>query len=353
MDTRYFSDKVVKWYELNKRNLPWRDTKDPYRIWLSEIILQQTRVKQGLPYYLKFVEKFPTVANLAAASEQQVLRLWQGLGYYTRARNMHKCAREIVSLHGGVFPSKFESLKALSGIGDYTAAAIASISFGESVAVVDGNVLRVLSRVFGIDADIVSPEGRKIFSKLANELVSKNCPDTHNQAIMEFGALHCTPRNPGCQECIFSSQCVALRLELQRELPVKAKQKKVKRRYFYYLVFEKGRSLLMRKREQKDIWQGLYDFFLVEKSRPTKIERLVEDVNQTHKLNIEPGTVTVSPSYKHVLTHQLIISRFIRVKEYEPVYQVKEPYRFYSSAKIAELPKPVLISRFLADSQLL
>src|SRR6478609_8858851 len=169
MDKRYFSDKVVEWYQINKRELPWRETKDPYRIWLSEIILQQTRVVQGLPYYLKFVEKFPSVAALAAASEQEVLRLWQGLGYYTRARNLHKCAKEVIARYNGKFPKTFDELKTLPGIGDYTAAAIASISFGQSVAVVDGNVFRVLARIFGIETPINTPEGKRIFSKLANE----------------------------------------------------------------------------------------------------------------------------------------------------------------------------------------
>ena len=352
MDARYFSDKVVKWYELNKRSLPWRETKDPYRIWLSEIILQQTRVNQGLPYYLKFVEKFPTVASLAAAPEQQVLRFWQGLGYYTRARNMHKCAKEIVTHHGGVFPGHFESLKKLSGIGDYTAAAIASISFGQRTAVVDGNVFRVLSRVYGIETNISGPEGRKVFVKLANDLLA-NSPGAHNQALMEFGALHCTPRNPGCGECIFTTSCFARRHGLQQALPVKAKQKPVRRRYFYYLVFEKGRSLLMRKREQKDIWHGLYDFFLIERPRPSSVARLIEHANQVHHLNLKADSVDISAPYKHVLTHQLIVSKFIRVKEQVPAIRVKEPFRFYSSKKIAELPKPALISRFLTDNQLL
>lgn len=353
MDTRYFSDKVVKWYELNKRDLPWRETNDPYKIWLSEIILQQTRVGQGLPYYLKFVEKFPTVVSLAAASEQDVLRLWQGLGYYTRARNLHKCAQEVVNNHGGVFPNGFESLKKLQGIGDYTAAAIASISFKERVAVVDGNVFRVLARVFGIDEEINSPEGKKIFSKVASKLISKNRPDLYNQAIMEFGALHCTPKNPSCDHCIFGSKCFAAHNNLQYALPVKARLKAPRKRYFYYLVIQKGKSILMKKREEKDIWHGLYDFFLIEKSKPSNIEDLIVQLNPTHQLGIRHDAIKVSRLYKHALTHQLILSKFILVPWHRLPRLSKDGSKFYSPKKIAELPKPVLISRFLTDSHLL
>ncbi|MDH4089479.1 MAG: A/G-specific adenine glycosylase [Cyclobacteriaceae bacterium] len=353
MDTRYFSDKVVKWYELNKRDLPWRETKDPYKIWLSEIILQQTRVGQGLPYYLKFVEKFPTVVSLAAASEQDVLRLWQGLGYYTRARNLYKCAQEVVNNHGGVFPKGFESLKKLRGIGDYTAAAIASISFKERVAVVDGNVFRVLSRVFGIDKEINSPDGKKIFGKVAGKLISKSRPDLYNQAIMEFGALHCTPKNPSCDHCIFSSNCFAARNNLQYALPVKAKLKAPRKRYFYYLVIQKGKSILMKKREEKDIWHGLYDFFLIEKSKPTKIQDLIVQLNTIHQMGIRYDAIKVSRLYKHALTHQLILSKFILVPRHGLSNLSKDGSKFYSPRKIAEIPKPVLISRFLTDSHLL
>ncbi len=205
MDNRYFSDKVVEWYKLNKRDLPWRETQDPYKVWLSEIILQQTRVNQGMPYYLKFLETFPTIQALASATEHEVLRLWQGLGYYTRARNLHKCAKVVVSRYGGRFPDNFKSLLELPGVGEYTAAAIASFSFKEPVAVVDGNVFRVLARVFGIENEINSPEGKKVFTTLANSLISKKFPDFHNQAIMEFGAVHCVPKNPSCPTCHFQS----------------------------------------------------------------------------------------------------------------------------------------------------
>jgi A/G-specific adenine glycosylase len=352
MDKRYFSDKLVEWYSLNKRDLPWRDTKDPYKIWLSEVILQQTRVNQGMPYYLKFVEKFPDIRSLASASEQEILRLWQGLGYYTRARNLHQCAREVVNDHHAIFPNDFQTLKKLRGIGDYTAAAISSFSNNEKVAVVDGNVFRVLSRVFGINNEINSPEGKKVFSSLANELICSARPDLHNQAIMEFGALQCVPRNPDCNQCIFLHGCFAVANSMQDQLPVKVKPKVSRKRYFYYFVIQKGNSLLMKKREGKDIWHGLFDFLLLEKKSPTGINKLVAELNADTRLSIHSNSVKISGLYKHSLSHQTIYSKFILVEEY-PKNLVKEPFEFYSAKKINSLPKPVLISRFLADYNLL
>ena len=352
MHKRYFSDKIVKWYQANKRNLPWRETRDAYKIWLSEIILQQTRVNQGLPYYKQFITKYPTVKALAKAPEQEVLRLWQGLGYYTRARNLHKCAKTIEKSHNGKFPETFSELKDLPGIGDYTAAAIASIAFGEQVAVVDGNVFRVLSRIFGLDTVINSPEGKRKFSDLANELITNQSADLHNQAVMEFGALYCTPKNPNCGECIFRSECFAYSKNLQHELPVKAKPKSSRKRYFYYLVFEKDNALMMRKRVQNDIWHGLFDFHLIEKTKPIKIERLLAE-DQQKKLIRKGEIVHVSKNYKHVLSHQIIHSKFIRIKATQVVSPPNSNLSFYSVKKIAKLPKPVLVSRFLSDHYLL
>jgi len=218
-----FSARLVEWYLQNKRELPWRTTKDPYKIWLSEIILQQTRVAQGLPYYLKFIEKYPNVRALANADEQEVLRLWQGLGYYSRARNLHAAAKYVANELGGNFPDSYQKLKQLKGVGDYTAAAIASFAYQEKVAVVDGNVYRVLARLFGIEIDINSNEGKKTFSKLANELITQYQPDLHNQAMMEFGALHCTPANPNCMFCPFTTECEARLTQRQSVLPIKIK----------------------------------------------------------------------------------------------------------------------------------
>ncbi len=348
MDIRYFSKKVVRWYEKNRRDLPWRETKDPYRIWLSEIILQQTRVNQGLPYYLKFAEAFPTVFDLAAAPGQKVLRLWQGLGYYTRARNLHKCAKEVVARFNGKFPKTFDELKTLPGIGDYTAAAIASISFGQSVAVVDGNVFRVLARIFGIETPINTSEGKRVFTRLANELVPKQNPDVHNQAMMEFGARFCTPRNPLCESCIFQAGCFAYKNSLQHVLPVKLQLKKARKRYFYYFAIQKGESFLMKKREDKDIWHGLYDFVLVETKRPVDPERLFSE-NESLKKFRKGKLSEISGMYKHILSHQWIYSRFIQITLSRDVALNGSGLKFYSLRRVAELPKPVLISKFLSD----
>jgi A/G-specific adenine glycosylase len=351
MDNRYFSDKVVKWYQQNLRDLPWRQTRDPYKIWLSEIILQQTRVNQGLPYYLKFVETYPDVDALASATEQQVLRLWQGLGYYSRARNLHKCARLVSSYYKGIFPTSFEELKKLPGIGDYTAAAIASICFQEPVAVLDGNVFRVLSRIFGIDTPINSPEGKTKFSVQANALVTNKNPDVYNQAVMEFGALHCTPKNPSCERCPFEGTCFAAKNQLQDKLPVKLKGRAVRKRYFNYIVFKKGDSLWMKKRDQKDIWNGLYDFYLVETKKAVKTDTLLTS-NSALKKMMTSGTTITHKKYKHILTHQIIISTFTIVEQTR-MPEKNKGYKFFNRKAIAELPKPVLISRFLTDHQLL
>ncbi len=350
MDKRYFSDKVVEWYQLNKRELPWRETKDPYRVWLSEIILQQTRVVQGLPYYLKFVEKFPSVAALASASEQEVLRLWQGLGYYTRARNLHKCAKQVVRLYNGSFPENYSELLKLPGIGEYTAAAIASFSYKEPVAVVDGNVFRVLSRVFGIDLEINRPEGKKHFTQVANDIISHQNPDLHNQAMMEFGATHCTPKSPRCEECIFKVSCFAFQKNMVNDLPVKVKSKASQKRFFHYLVVRKGKSLAMTLRDQKGIWYGLYDFPLIEKKRAVKIEKILSEDLKWKSKKSKPE---ISNSYKHILSHQIITAKFIILPFSEISVALKKKLKFYSPKQMAELPKPVLISRFLHDHQLL
>lgn len=348
MGERYFSDKIAEWYAINKRPLPWRDTREPYFVWLSEVILQQTRVAQGLPYYQRFVDAFPSLQALAAAPEQKVLRLWQGLGYYTRARNLHKCAKHIVLEHSGRFPQTFAELLKLPGIGEYTAAAIASFCFGEEVAVLDGNVFRVLSRVFGIETPINTPDGKKQFSKFAGKLLSRKDPALHNQAIMEFGALLCTPRNPRCAQCPFHKTCFAHRQGVVNLLPVKQKAKKTRTRYFYYLVIERDRSLLMRQRREKDIWHGLFDFFLIEKSRPVLTGKLIA---ANAKWFAGARSINVSKTYKHVLSHQTIRCRFIHVQPSDSFKLPDKEMNFYAPAEVAELPKPALISRFLHEQK--
>ena len=330
------------------RPLPWRATTDPYYVWLSEVILQQTRVRQGLPYYQQFIETYPAVTDLADASEQEVLRLWQGLGYYTRARNLHKCAKEVVSRHGGVFPQTSRELERLPGIGQYTAAAIASFSYGEVAAVLDGNVFRVLSRLFGIDTPINSPEGKRVFSTLAAELISRENPALHNQGVMEFGAMLCTPANPKCDVCPFKGSCVAFNRGLINDLPMKIPARKSRKRYFFYLVIKKDDSLLMRKREGKDIWHGLFDFALIEKSTAVKPEKLITETE--HRELIENATtVRISKSYKHILTHQTIHCRFILMEAKPSFLTTGEDMSFYNPDQIARLPKPALITRFLQE----
>ncbi len=349
MAKRYFSKKLARWYEIHQRPLPWRTTNDPYRIWLSEIILQQTRVSQGLPYYEAFVTEYPTVFDLASARERDVLRLWQGLGYYTRARNLHRCAQEVAGEYGGVFPKSYEGLKKLPGIGSYTAAAIASFAYRERVAVVDGNVFRVLARVFGIDLPIDSGQGRAAFEKLAHELLPDDRPDLHNQAIMDFGATCCTPRNPRCEDCPFRNECVAYSKGNQRLLPVKVPKKPSRQRHFYYLVVQQGNKLLMKKRTGRDIWHGLYDFALIEKNRRVKPEVVLEEFRE---VSDKTKLIQITKPYRHVLSHQTIISRFIVLEVQGDRFSGLRQHAFYTFNRVGRLPKPVLVTRFLKDHYL-
>ncbi|RYU97617.1 A/G-specific adenine glycosylase [Emticicia agri] len=351
MERQTFSEVLQNWYERNKRELPWRNTRDPYKIWLSEIILQQTRVVQGMPYYHKFVDKYPTIIDLANADEKEVLRLWQGLGYYSRARNMHQTAKIIANDLNGKFPENYAGLVKLKGIGPYTAAAIASFAFDEKVAVVDGNVYRVLARLFGIETDIASHEAKKVFGDLANELISAKNPATHNQAMMEFGATYCTPANPGCMFCIFHYDCEANAKGKQAVLPVKSKKVKVKKRYFDYFVIERDGKLLMTKRGAKDIWEGLYHFYLVEsKYKLLQIEEIDNDFLQ----ELLPVSIIKNSSevYKHVLTHQTIEVRFWHiVLSEDQSLTLPLDYEFYTWEAIEDLPKPILIEKYLKKHQ--
>ncbi|MEQ8424542.1 MAG: A/G-specific adenine glycosylase, partial [Cyclobacteriaceae bacterium] len=337
------------------RDLPWRRTKDPYRIWLSEIILQQTRVAQGLPYYHQFVKEFPNVKALATAPLQKVLREWQGLGCYSRARNLHACAKMVVKEFKGKFPETFDDLKSLPGIGSYTAAAISSMAFNQPNAVVDGNVFRVLSRVFGIEDDIASGNGKKVFELKAQELIDNDQPGIFNQALMEFGAMQCTPRSPACEDCIFSNGCFARKKSLQHLLPYKSKTVKVRNRYFTYFVLKKGTQLFMKKRNGKDIWTGLYDFYLIESNRPQTVGSLMAKDAMLHKL-MKGAEVGEMEKIKHVLTHQRIDARFVTVKlpkSFSGDALSSHGLRAFAIGKIKSLPKPVLISRFLSKKGIL
>ncbi len=286
-----FTTLIQEWYRLNKRDLPWRNENDPYKIWISEVILQQTQVIQGLDYYLKFESTFPNVKTLANANQQDVLNLWQGLGYYSRARNMHFAAQQVMDEFNGDFPKTYNTLLKLKGVGEYTAAAVSSIAFNLPHAVVDGNVFRVLSRVFEIETAINTPKGKKEFTVLANDLLDKKNPGTHNQALMEIGALVCKPKNPNCNECPLSSKCLSFKNNSALKFPVKEKKLKVKERTIDYLVVSDKEKVVIKKREGKDIWQGLYDFPILDKQLSEKEKML--DV-----------------SIKHILTHQKITANF-------------------------------------------
>ena len=357
MKKGYFSKKIVEWYSVYHRDLPWRNTQDPYKIWLSEIILQQTRVVQGLPYFQKFIQKYPTVTSLAKAKEQEVLRLWQGLGYYTRARNLHKCAKKVVTDFEGNFPQTWEELRTLPGIGNYTAAAIASFSFHQPVAVVDGNVYRVLSRIFGIEQDITSPAGRRFFAGLANQLVLINDPATYNQAIMEFGATHCLPKNPKCDWCDFSTRCFAFQHQQQMLFPVKLKRQKITKRYFYYFLLRRGGRMMMVERKGKDIWRGLYDFLLHEEGRSVAPNKVIEKLFAFKQGSKRTVLYNVSKAYTHILTHQVIHAYFTEVDwpsgNVLPKLLLSPEAKWFSVKQIENAPKSRLITRYLSDRGIL
>ncbi len=311
-----FANSLTRWYLKNKRDLPWRNTKDPYLIWLSEIMLQQTRVAQGTPYYYAFKEAFPSVFDLANASEEQVLKLWQGLGYYSRARNLHKTAQYVAVELNGEFPKTYNELLKLKGVGSYTAAAIASFSFNEDVPVVDGNVFRVLSRYFDIETDIASSSAKIEFTELAKELLPKNNSAVFNQAIMEFGALQCVPQNPNCNQCVLNSGCLALQKKKVQLLPIKSKKLKVTNRYFNYLVFSDTiNKTMIQKRSKKGIWHNLYEFPLIESLQVLESE---DFQIQLHQQNfIDNGIISFeefnSISRVHKLSHQHLYIKFWKV----------------------------------------
>ncbi len=308
-----FSNTLIYWYLQNKRELPWRKTKNPYYIWLSEIILQQTRVNQGLAYYEHFITSFPTVYDLANAEEETVLKHWQGLGYYSRARNLHHAANYIVTKLKGIFPSNYKGLLLLKGVGHYTASAIASICYNEPTAAVDGNVYRVLARYFGIHTPINSTEGNNQFKQLAQQLIDHKQPGIYNQAIMEFGALQCKPQNPNCINCPLRTTCKALQQQLIGELPVKEKKGIVKKRFFNYLVIiDSHHNVQIQQRREKGIWRNLYEFPLIETSNEIHLKKLLASPkfkSFTHNMNV---TVTLynTSAIVHKLSHQHLFTKF-------------------------------------------
>lgn len=341
-----FSKRLKQWYLQNKRDLPWRSTQDPFKIWLSEIIMQQTRVEQGLPYYLRFTEAYPNVHALANAPEQDVLKLWQGLGYYSRARNLHTTAIKVSKELEGIFPDNYKELKTLKGIGDYTASAIASFCFNEPVAVVDGNVYRVLSRIFGVETPINSTPGIKEFKALAQELIDHKDPATFNQAIMEFGAIQCKPQNPLCETCPFNDVCLALKNDQIKELPVKIKKTKIRHRYFNYVVpHYRDEQTILEERTGKGIWSGLYQFPLIETNKPVGEAELIDTENfqklvgdQNFELHVYNEKEVV-----HKLSHQHLHTTFWTVNI------DAESLESINFNELQNYPVPVLIENFLNE----
>lgn len=360
---KLFSQSLLDWYHQRpKRHLPWKEGKFAYRIWLAEIMLQQTRVEQGLPYYEKFIKAFPKVENLANAPEDQVMKLWQGLGYYARARNLHFTAKHIRDEYAGLFPENYEEIRALKGVGDYTAAAIASFAFDLPHAVVDGNVYRVLARFFGIELAIDSTKGKKLFRALAQALLEPEQAADYNQAIMDFGALLCTPNRPACKTCPLRAECSALANKKVDQLPFKAKKLKKKDRFFNYLVWKSPLGLtVLKKRSDKDIWQGLYDFPLIETTELidnwslSKLEKeafwqelWAEDV-EIPDIQIQSNT----KSFKQTLSHQYIHANFIKIIGPLPkVFEKKSAYDVVNQKKLKTFAVPKIVQKYLNNQQL-
>ncbi len=343
-----FFDLLHEWYANNKRSLPWRSCNDPYKIWLSEVILQQTRIDQGTSYYLKFIDHYPNVQALASATEDDVLKDWQGLGYYSRARNLHSTAKHVVVELDGEFPQSYSDLLKLKGVGKYTAAAIASFCFDEVVPAVDGNVYRVLTRIFGIETPIDTSKGAKEIEALAWDIINKDDPATYNQAMMEFGALHCTPKAPKCKSCPFENQCIAYKTNKTDLIPIKSKKIKQRDRFFNYLVITHNHHTYLNKRITKGIWQNLYDFPLIETSKPLNPEELF-DHNQFKELfKGSNATLTEqSLTFKHVLSHQIIRAVFWEIK-LDDENQILDKYLRTSFTDFSRYAVPRLIENYAA-----
>jgi len=344
-----FSKTIIAWYVKHARDLPWRQTKDPYVIWLSEIILQQTRVAQGLPYFYRLLEAFPSVIDLANADEDKLFRIWQGLGYYSRARNLQKTAK-IIAISGGKFPSTYVELIKLPGIGPYTAAAIASFAFDEPKPVVDGNVFRILARYFGIQVDILLSSARKTFTDLADELIPKDLPAIFNQAIMEFGSLQCSP-SPTCSNCPLQISCVAFSENRVQDLPVKSKKKRQKERYFAYFIIEKKGKILVRQRATKDIWQGLWEFYLIELPRFESLEDVLGKDPMLEQFGSQSLFTSLISPPTHLLSHQKIFCRawFVQVGDQFEIPE-NDQFRWIEPQDFTNLAKPVMLLNLITDN---
>ncbi len=337
-----FTNGILSWYAENKRYHPWESSNNPYHIWLREVIFQQTRIEQGIPYYHKFIKKYPTIQSLANAALDDIYKDWEGLGYYTRARNLHAAAGQIVQDYGGKFPSLYSDIIRLKGVGPYTAAAIASFAFRQPYAVLDGNVFRVLSRFFGIKIPIDSPQGKKVFQNLANECMDSSQPDIYNQAIMDFGAIQCTPRQPLCENCPLSSNCAAYQKFNVSDFPVK-KRKAIKRpRYFNYLVINNDKNIIIQKREQSDIWKNLYQFPLVESAKKnfTKNDARLEFGSNFNLLSD-------SKIYRQTLSHQIIAAKFFEIEAKD--FTLRENWMAIDIHALNQFSFPKIIRDYLRE----
>ncbi len=342
----------INWYKHNKRDLPWRNTSDPYFIWLSEVIMQQTRVEQGTSYYLKFIKKFPAVKKLASAPESEILKLWQGLGYYSRARNLHAAAKSIVKNHAGIFPGTYKEIESSKGVGDYTAAAIASFAFHQKYAVVDGNVYRFLSRYFGISTPIDSSKGKKEFQEIAGELLADHPPHVFNQAIMEFGAMQCKPVSPVCPACPLQNSCYAYENNKVKNLPVKSKKIVSRDRYFYYLIVRDKKSVYLQQRKEKDIWQNLYEFPLIESKKKLNNSALLKEAEWKSFFRAEDIFVkSISEERKHILSHQVLRAKFVELSITDKNFKAPEHWKKVSVLKINDYAVPRLIDKYLQEQK--
>lgn len=342
-------EQLLKWYKKHKRDLPWRQSGDPYRIWLSEVILQQTRVNQGIDYYRKFIDQYPTIFDLAIASSDEVMNLWQGLGYYSRARNMHAAAKEIVAKYDGIFPDQYEQLIKLKGVGRYTAAAILSIAFDNPIPVVDGNVYRILSRFFGEEQPIDSSMGKKTFEKLAHEIFNEEEPGLHNQALMDLGAMVCKPKKPLCEDCPLKTNCIAYQNNTQNSYPVKTKKLKKTIRYFVFFILKFKGSVYIEKRIKNDIWRELYQFPVLEMKEKPEDKDILKALNELLPGIKNSEIVYLSSEIKHILTHQIIYSRFLHVNLKENMDSMQD-WKKIEIDELDEFAFPRIISRYI-DSQ--
>lgn len=346
----YFTRHLLKWNELvNKRQMPWKGEKDPYKIWLSEIILQQTRVEQGWAYYEKFIKAFPSIQKLAKAADEKVFKLWEGLGYYSRCKNLLATARKISTEYKGKFPDSYEEIVALKGVGPYTAAAIASFAYNLPYAVVDGNVMRVLSRYFGIETPVDSTQGKKIFQQIAADCLPGNKAGIYNQAIMDFGATVCKPQNPICKECLLKKKCIAFGKGKVSELPVKEKSIQKKERWFYFLVIQIKDKVYVKKREGKDVWENLYEYVTLEIQSQMDAATFIKSPVFKKSIGSRKFEIkSISKIYRQLLSHQTIYGRFITITVSKPLKHLKG-YVLADKNDIKQLAFPRLINNWHED----